>query len=275
MAAQQDDRDGRFRKVSARRLAGFGYFMVAAICAAACGCATDQNLWHELSVAAKPSSEGLQQTQFALIGQVVTHEGKFHVALQRLVLTSMLAPRGQAKLLLFNAKRGLVASYSLLRAYPLWCEGSRIYLGGEGFTYGEIPMDPRVTALDPESALGGNVIDFSHGIHKPFMTREKKYGSSGGIEDDQFEKLKRKYSGRIKPGISHDNVTQHIQTMRELMAEWDPIGLSTADLIDMLGPPSEKGPKVLNYFFDTGFGGIGWNFEIENGTVRQWKEAPF
>lgn len=173
-------------------------WIIAIILAAvgACGCATQGNLWSDLERAGRPSSEGLQQTQFALIGQIVTPEGRFHVALQRLVITGMLAPRGQAKLLLFDANRRLVASYSLATASPLWCEGSRVYLSGEGFAY-NIPVDPRVASLYPDSAAGGNVIDFSHGIHQPCITREKRYGSSGGIEDDPWTPTRGDGSKRV------------------------------------------------------------------------------
>jgi hypothetical protein len=50
-----------------------------------------------------------------------------------------------------------------------------------------VPVDPQIDALWPESPVGGNVIDFSRGIHQPYITRETKYGSSGGIEDDPWQ----------------------------------------------------------------------------------------
>ncbi len=150
-----------------------------------CGCATPDNLWRELARSAEPTSDGLQQTQFALIGELEAPEGTFYVAHQKLVLTGMLAPRGQGHLLLFDSKRKLVASFWLISAYPLWCEGSRVYLWGNGLAW-NIPVDPRITELWPESAEGGNVIDFSRGLHQPYITREKRYGSSGGIEDDPW-----------------------------------------------------------------------------------------
>ena len=151
-----------------------------------CGCATQDGLWRDLERAAAPSSPGLQQTQFALIGEIAAPEGTFHVVVQRLVSTGMLAPRGQSKLLLFDAKRKLVAGYALATAEPLWCEGSRVYLWGEGVVY-NVPVDSRVRALHPDDAAGGNVIDFAAGIRQPYVTREKRYGSSGGIEDDPWE----------------------------------------------------------------------------------------
>jgi hypothetical protein len=144
------------------------------------------NLWRTLQRAARPSSAELQQTQFAFIGEVVTSKGKFFVAVQRLVRIGMLAPRGQGNLLLFDSKRRLVKSFSLLTAVPLWCEGSRIYLAGNGLVSG-MPLDRRIAAIENEAACGGNVIDFTGGIDHPQITREKKYGSSGGIEDDPWQ----------------------------------------------------------------------------------------
>jgi hypothetical protein len=150
------------------------------------GCVTRGDLWQDLNRAARPASDGVHQTRLAAIGEIQTPEGRFYVAQQSLVLTGMLAPRGMSKLLLFDMRRRLVASYDILSAVPLWCEGPRIYLGGHGLVH-KVPVDPRIMALYPDSAEGGNVMDFSRGIHEPFITREKRYGSSGGIEDDPWK----------------------------------------------------------------------------------------
>jgi hypothetical protein len=155
----------------------------------ASGCATDQTHWTDLQqTAILTVSKGLQQTQFAQIGQVQTPEGLYHVAVQHLVLTGMPSPRGQSNLLLFDNKGELVASYSIISGRPLWCEGSRIYCWGTNALLSQIPRDPKITKMYPNSAAGGNVIDFSKGIHKPTITREKKYGSSGGIDSDPWKR---------------------------------------------------------------------------------------
>lgn len=150
-----------------------------------CGCATRRDLWQDLNRAARPASDGVSQTRLAVIGEIQTPEGRFHVAVQSLVLTGMLAPRGMSKLLLFDTRRRLVVSYDIISAVPLWCEGPRIYLWGHGLVR-NVPVDPRIMAMYPASAEGGNVMDFSRGVHEPFITREKRYGSSGGIEDDPW-----------------------------------------------------------------------------------------
>jgi hypothetical protein len=151
------------------------------------GCKTQENTWRDLERAARPTTEDLQQTQFAQIGEFVTVEGTFFVAVQGLVTKGMLAPHGQGKLLLFDSQRRLVKSYSIRTTYPLWCDGSRVYLGGFG-DFWDIPLDPRIRG-EKEELKGGNVVDFSRGIARPYTTRERKYESSGGIEDDPWHSI--------------------------------------------------------------------------------------
>ncbi len=131
---------------------------------------------------------GVQQTQFAYIGDVETHQGTFHVATQRLILTGKLAPRGlPRRLLLFDRDAQLVAryEYEFDAAEPLWCDGPRVFLFGLG-TFRGVEVDPRLVMLpDAESSMG-NVIDFARGPHSAVLTREKRYGSSGGIDDDPW-----------------------------------------------------------------------------------------
>jgi hypothetical protein len=137
-----------------------------------------------MSAAVKPD-EGLQQTQLAHIGHVETSEGRFEVAVQHLVLTGMLAPRGQTHLLLFTPDGELAHQYwyPCFQNEPLWCEGSKLYLAGFAYVPG-VPIDPRIASRFASDELAtGNVIDFSGGIDKAVLRRETRYGSSGGIED--------------------------------------------------------------------------------------------
>lgn len=138
-------------------------------------------------VAAPP--EGVQQTQFAYIGDITTEQGTYHIATQRRILTGMLAPRGlPPRLLLFDTKGQLAAAYrcGVDGAEPLWCQGSRVYL----FGYGSFPgaeTDSRLLGLSGDgSPPTGNVLDFARGPTLPLLTREKRYGSSGGIADDPW-----------------------------------------------------------------------------------------
>lgn len=68
------------------------------------------SLYGRMRHAATPPEKDIQQTLFAHIGEVQTDEGIFHVAVQRLILTGMLSPRGQpAYLMLFDSEAHLVA----------------------------------------------------------------------------------------------------------------------------------------------------------------------
>ncbi|HZI31441.1 MAG TPA: hypothetical protein VFF11_03810, partial [Candidatus Binatia bacterium] len=151
----------------------------------------------QVAVAALP--KGVQQTQFAYIGDVQTAKGTCHVAVQSLILSDMMAPRGEpTRLLLFSDKARLVAVYQAdfdTSAWPLWCTGSCIYLAGfSSLHFGDsvnhkIPPSPRLARLfaGTNETPTGNVIDFSNGPLNPVLTREKRYGSSGGLNDDPWK----------------------------------------------------------------------------------------
>ena len=156
-----------------------------------------------MEAAARPRA-GVQQTQFAHIGRVVTGEGIFEVAVQRRILTGMLAPRGLAlRLFLFDSSGQVAASCDaayFASAQPLWCEGSRIYLFGFGSwnisgSFEAVEADPRLLKRKGRFRLGdssgdsvtGNVLDFQRGPTNPILTREKRYGSSGGVDDDPWD----------------------------------------------------------------------------------------
>ncbi len=151
------------------------------------GCAKS-NLRSCMERAAAPS-KGVKQTQFAHIGELHIDDRVYHVATQRLVLEVMLAPRGlRHRLLIFDNDARLVSTYeyNFDSAEPLWCHGSRVYLFGNGSFMG-IEPGPRLVLMASEDEQPiGNVIDFSNGPTSPILTREKQYGSSGGIEDDPW-----------------------------------------------------------------------------------------
>jgi hypothetical protein len=154
----------------------------------------------EQTAAAAPP-KGEQQVRFAHIGDVQTTGGTYHVVEQKLILTDMVAPRGlPTRLLLFSDNARLVVAYEAdfaTSALPLWCKGSRVYLFGFGsFHFADsvnhpIPPDARLAQLfsGTDRSPTGNVIDFSRGPLNPFLTREKRYGSSGGLEDDPWHPL--------------------------------------------------------------------------------------
>ena len=83
---------------------------------------------------------------------------------------------------LFTSDGKLERSYSLPNADPLWCEGAKLYL----FGYGNVGTIPIASAIEhsftSDDVPTGNVVDFSQGLDRAVLTREGRYGSSGGIE---------------------------------------------------------------------------------------------
>jgi hypothetical protein len=154
------------------------------------GCLSNQDIRCRLENEVRPKT-GTQQTQFAYIGSVDSPQGRLYVAVQRIILTGMLAPRGNALLHIYDHECRLMQSYSLANMVePLWCEESKIYLSGFGYNADIPPAKDLKDLFDypkREKELGyptGNVIDFSGGAKTPVMRRERKYGSSGGIRDN-------------------------------------------------------------------------------------------
>ena len=145
--------------------------------------------WKALNKAASSTvTKGLQQTLLAVIGEISIGQNSYTVCHQKLVIKGMPSPRGQSNLLLIDSKGKLAAEYSIISGVPLWCEGARIYCFGTEMLLQGIAVDPKIDEMYPNSANGGNVIDFAKGVKEPVITREKKYGSSGGILDDPWKK---------------------------------------------------------------------------------------
>jgi hypothetical protein len=155
-------------------------FMLALFACAGCG--GNKTLYDRMNAAVAPKA-GLQQTQLAHVGHIETADGRYEVCVQRLVVTGMLAPRGQKWLRLFTSDGRLAHTYPLSNADPAWCEGGRIYLFGFGNVAG-IPVEALLVGRFAADELPtGNVLDFSRGVANAVMVREKRYGSSGGLDD--------------------------------------------------------------------------------------------
>ncbi len=138
---------------------------------------------------AAPVGAGTMQTYFAHIGDLQIDSEIYHVAVQRLVLMGMDAPRGlRHRLLLFDTVFDLVASYEFdyNSSEPLWCEGNRVYLFGTNGSFYRVEASTRLDSLMGAECATGNVLDFSGGPCSPILTREMKYGSSGGLSDDPW-----------------------------------------------------------------------------------------
>ena len=82
-----------------------------------------------------------------------------------------------------------------------------------------------------------------------------------------LEMLKQKYQGRIVTGIT-DNWQKSAEAMEELLAEWDPVGHTAESVRYVLGPPREpERQDVMAYFFENGWTGVQWEFDLRGGVV--------
>jgi hypothetical protein len=99
---------------------------------------------------------------FAYIGSVTTREGRLCVVYQRGVIKNMLRPRGQAALLFFSPLGKFIGRQQLHGTnYPLWCEGSKVYMFGR--------------ILHGEDI--GNAWDLSDGFGARKLVLTPRYGS--------------------------------------------------------------------------------------------------
>jgi hypothetical protein len=117
-----------------------------------------------------PDGKEVLITHFSYLGKLQTREGVIYVADMRSVLNNMSAPRGVNYIMFFDNKYKFLGKQSYASSMPLWCEEGKLYLFGD---------------LDGFSDRGdGNVIDLSDGYENLKIYHEKRYGSSGGINDD-------------------------------------------------------------------------------------------
>lgn len=86
--------------------------------------------------------------------------------------------------------------------------------------------------------------------------------------------LKQRYAGRIVPGNTGEAAIGYGAAMEELLAEWRPEGASRDDMEFLLGPPTRTRNGDLIYHFDTGFGGRGWIFRMDDDRVVNVDDLP-
>ena len=114
-----------------------------------------------------PDNELVQLTQFAYIGDVQTSDGPLRVVLLRSVLTGMPSPRGKNAILFFSSDGSYVGRLGCTYPqFPIWCEGSLVYLWGYcnfGYEGGE-----------------GNAWDLSDGFGSARLIESPRYGSWQG-----------------------------------------------------------------------------------------------
>jgi hypothetical protein len=117
-----------------------------------------------------PDGNDVLLTHFSYLGKLQTKKGVIYVANMRSVLNNMNAPRGVNYIMFFDNKYEFLGKQNYASSMPLWCEEGRLFLFGD---------------LDGFSDRGdGNVIDLTDGYEKMRIYHEKRYGSSGGINDE-------------------------------------------------------------------------------------------
>jgi len=109
-----------------------------------------------------PDGENVKLTHFAYLGDVQTSEGMLRIVFLRAVLTGMMSPRGQRAILVFDETGTYVRSLGCdASSYPLWCEGSKIYLAGRTLV----------------SGVEGNAWDLTDGVEGAKLIWSPEYGS--------------------------------------------------------------------------------------------------
>jgi len=91
---------------------------------------------------------------------------------------------------------------------------------------------------------------------------------------DTLVPIRAKYAGIIKPGIAKDGATKNAKAMRELMSEWNPVGLLEDQIVFVLGPATSHNREhnTMSYAFENGYLGTGWKFIFKQGVVERVEE---
>ena len=127
-----------------------------------------------------PDGRNLVLTHFAEIGQLVTARGDVIYVIEQFSVTAdAMSPHGQSFIVFFDKKFQFLGKIGFGKSYPLWCEGSKLYLRGDlDRKFFNTDLDRRLENVPP-----GNVIDVANGFENLTNYHAKVYGSSGGLED--------------------------------------------------------------------------------------------
>lgn len=90
----------------------------------------------------------------------------------------------------------------------------------------------------------------------------------GSKTEESTEVLKARYEGKIKPGITGAEAAKYSGAMARLLAEWFPLGKKIGELQEIVGDPGEKDNEVVSYRFDSGLGGLEYQFKVKEGVIR-------
>ena len=128
-----------------------------------------------------PDGRDIVLTHFAEIGQLVTSRGDVIYVIEQFSVTAdAMSPHGQTCIVFFDRKFQFLGKLGFGKSYPLWCEGSKLYLWGDlDRKFWNTDLDRRLEKMSP-----GNVIDVANGFENLTNYHAKIYGSSGGLEDN-------------------------------------------------------------------------------------------
>lgn len=107
------------------------------------------------------------------------------------------------------------------------------------------------------------------------LTKSKLRENANRTEISKTIANLRSKHGQIPFGISAENFLENIGRMHALLAEWNPIGTSSNELVYLLGLPTEPlsrrnpNPNCMGYAVDSGLKGAVWYFDLENQKVMR------
>lgn len=116
---------------------------------------------------------------------------------------------------------------------------------------------------------GGDQTLSQQSANDPTAT-EDSIGDSTMKPFEELVSIRAKYAATIKPGI-HKDYARNCEVMRQLLAEWNPIGVTRDQLLFVLGPPTTENNEAdsLSYSFQNGYFGEGWRFVFDKGRVAK------
>ncbi|UCD76539.1 MAG: hypothetical protein JSV91_06360 [Phycisphaerales bacterium] len=80
-------------------------------------------------------------------------------------------------------------------------------------------------------------------------------------------RLRATYADLIQTGNTGSKYPEYVRQMETLLEEWNPVGASTEDVVFLLGRPSVRYDDRIVYFFEGGFSGVLWVFQLEDDRV--------
>jgi hypothetical protein len=166
--------------------------------------------------------------------------------------------------------RGLKDDETLETPDYAWTEGTndfRRLAGRISWALGEL-LGIRLVPIRPDSSAEELATRSQEALRLAAAYRAGLLAAAADRKEPAAEELKRKYAGRIRPGIT-DRSDRSAQAMHELLAEWFPIGKELRVLADIVGSPGGEEDGGIVYRFDSGYGGILFRLEARDGRIER------